>query len=919
MRYLPLRVHTSYTVGSITVKEIVEEIKKNNFPAVALTDIRGIYGWGELKRYAEEMDLKPIYGVEIPSSGFDLVLLLKNKRGYYSMVSFLNNKFDASSFSGSVGILIPKVKNPPLSELISLFDEGDLYLGLTEENKNFIKELTNFYKFPLVYAEAIEYLRNKKRHFLLKAIRGKRILPKRLKEETTSVFEEETDEELIKNSYEIIEKCEFSFDSIIPSLRKDIFPYSLKEKVEEKLKEKRIERDREFEERIRKEIEAIERSGFAPYFLFVERVVSYMKEKGIFFNLKGSGASSLIAYILDISHINPLQYDLYFERFLNPGRPDPPDIDIDIDSRKRDEVTNFLFKWAEKDRKFDLLMVATFKTYKARSALYDVARAYGLSPSEARKLSEKAPHFVEPSYLLKIKPPGGYEEIWKLASTLDGIFYNKSLHVGGVLITPYPSSHYLPKEPSEKGFPMTHLDKETVEDLKLIKLDLLSVRGLSVIKETMERAGIENIPQGDEETYSFIGEGKTIGCAQIESPGMIALLRRMKPKNLNELAAALALIRPGPTEVGMKRDFLLIRERRKEPDPLLKEILKETSGILLYEEQVMQIAQRMCGMDAPQADLMRRDVKKKRNLLKWKEKFEKGALDKGYSHKEIEKVWNLLISFSSYSFNKSHSISYAWMAYQAAYLKLHYPKEYFASLINSGGGYYPIWEYIEEARRWGIKILPPCVNRSDLLFTVEGNSLRMGLLFIKGIERSLLLKIVRERERRKFASLLEFIERIKPREKDLWKLAESGALDSLEPNRSKQFLWALAGGGSLRLRDHEDEEKEKMEKERTGFSISKHPLEYINRRPDLRIKDLFDKEGEEVEFAALVVDFRIKKTSKGRKGFLLLEDETGIVQGIIDARELKHPVRRIAKIRGIVRNKETPQIEVLRVGEIKIQ
>jgi len=294
---------------------------------------------------------------------------------------------------------------------------------------------------------------------------------------------------------------------------------------------------------------------------------------------------------------------------------------------------------------------------------------------------------------------------------------------------------------------MCHFDKDAAEDLRLIKLDLLSVRGLAAISETKAKLGIRSIPAGDSNAYRTLGDARTIGCFQVESPAMMNLLRRMKPRNIFELTQALALVRPGPTESGMKEAFLRAREGRiAARDPFLEKLLPETGGILLYEEQVMQIAERVAGMPPEEGDLLRRNLKRKGGDPGLRERFFRRALERGSAAGEIESLWKTMEKFSSYSFNKAHSASYANMAYQAAYLKARHPLPYLASVLNAGGGYYGVEEYVEEAKRQGIRILGPDANRSGRDFEVEGAAIRVGFSSIKGLTVRTTAKIVEERE-----------------------------------------------------------------------------------------------------------------------------------------------------------------------------
>jgi DNA polymerase III alpha subunit len=452
---------------------------------------------------------------------------------------------------------------------------------------------------------------------------------------------------------------------------------------------------------------------------------------------------------------------------------------------------------------------------------------------------------------------------------------------------------------------MSHFDRDAVEDLKLIKLDLLSVRGLAAISETTERLNLRTIPPGDAQAYRLLQAAQTIGCFQVESPAMMNLLRRMKPENIYELTQALALIRPGPTESGMKEALLRAREKRQAfREPLLEKVLPETGGLLLYEEQVMQVAERVAGMPPEEGDLLRRALKKKNGArAALKEKFFREARERGYAPSEAEKIWATMEKFSSYSFNKAHSASYATMAYQAVYLKVHHTVPYLAAVLNAGGGYYMLTEYIEEAKRRGIHFLGPDINRSGHLFEVEGPNIRVGLTSIKGLALKTIEKIMAERKDGEFASVEDFLARVHLGRAELLSLIKAGVFDSLEPRRTRQVLRYFQGVEDMEeVADMNPLEKAKMLVDSLGFSPGPDSLElYEGKRPELRVKDLANYSGQQVELVVRVVDARLKDTASGSKYFYLFEDETGLLEGVGERRCLSFGQPPLCCLRGEVR------------------
>ena len=914
--HIPLRVHSVYSKGkgSATLKELPSWVCRTKLPSAALTDIGNLYGWGEWKRAALENGFTPLFGCEMEVEGKRFLFLVKSREGYWNLMETFNRK-RISTTEGLVTIFIPQAGGGELPEAFSSGSKEDFYLGVDFFNFKKALTLAQSRDFPLVWANPLKFVEKPERLILLHSIQKKIPFPPerdRLKPrmELFGPHQEALAlqkfgpgaEDVFKRTFEVAEKCRFSFEDIVPPLPGNLFFTSLREVVMDRLRRlKNLSwRGRQ---RAQQELEAIESSGFAPYFLIVYDVVQFAGRNGILHNLKGSGASSYLAYLLGISRVDPIEYDLYFERFLNKGRDDPPDIDLDFDSRKRDQVLSYVLK------KYDqgctgAAFVCSLKDFRARSALYETARAFGLPPEEARSLSKKAPFFAEPDFLKKDRPLAGYAEIWKAASELSHVYCENSLHVGGVLLTPSPADRYLPLEESAKGYVMAHYDRDAVEDLKLIKLDLLSVRGLAAISETRRMLNIRGIPSQDRKTYSLLKGGQTIGCFQVESPAMMNLLRRMKPENIYELTQALALIRPGPTESGMKEALLRSREGRPvSRDGFLGRILPETGGLLLYEEQVMQIADRVAGMPPEEGDILRRALKAKAVNAQLKSRFFREAGERGYTPAEVKKLWKVMEEFSSYSFNKAHSASYASMAYQAVYLKAHHTVPYLASVLNAGGGYYGLAEYIEEAKRKGIQILEPDVNRSDYEFTVERRNIRVGLTSIKGLALKTAEKIIEGRRDGEYLSVEDFLSRVHLTKAELLSLIKSGVFDSLEPRRARQILRYFRGLEDVEdVSDIDSKQKKRMLIDSLGFAPDGDSLSlFEGKRPPLRIKDLKGCVGQEVELVVRVVDARQKAVRQGKKYFFLFEDETGLLEGVGETRCLTFGSPPACYLRGEVR------------------
>ncbi|MCX6561396.1 MAG: PHP domain-containing protein [Candidatus Aminicenantes bacterium] len=812
--------------------------------------------------------------------------------------------------------------------------EGGLYIGVDGARFGRARELARTNGLPLVWANPLKFVRSPERLVLLRAFEQKIPYPPEWARLGRSLGRFGPDQEALalrklgpeaaeafRASRDVAGLCAFDFTRVVPPLPSDLFPVGLREEVLARL---RTRRDLGWGERERalRELAVIERSGFGPYFLIVHDVVSFARRNGILHNLKGSGASSFLAWLLGLSHVNPAAFDLYFERFLNAGRDDPPDIDLDFDSRFRDRILDYVLRTYGAGRT-GAAFVCSLKCYGARSALYETARAFGLPPDESRALSRKAPYFAEPSHLRQGPPPPGYLEVWNLASDLTGVHSEVSLHVGGVILTPAPADRSLPLAVSAKGLAMSHFDRDAVEDLKLIKLDLLSVRGLAAISATRVGLDLPTIPDGDPAAFALLKEARTIGCFQVESPAMMNLLRRMKPADIRDLVQALALIRPGPTESGMKETLLRSREGRGgTPDPFLGRILPETGGLLLYEEQVMQVAERVAGFPPEEGDGLRRALKRKGTpaLEGWRTRFLGQGRARGYAAADLDKLWAGLETFSSYSFNKAHSASYAAMAYQAVYLKARHPAPYMTAVLNAGGGYYGLAEYVEEAKRLGLRILGPDINRSGFEFQVEEGAIRVGFLSIKGLGRKTAERIVEARaESGPYRSLEDALARLGLSKAELFSLVKAGVFDSLEARRTRQVLRYVQGiEGVEPDSDLDAREKAKMLLESLGFSPDSDPLAlYEGKRPDLRIKDLGRHVGRTIDLVVRVVDARGKDVRGGKKYFYFFEDETGTLEGVGDRPCQAAGQPPVCCLRGEARADGTGQVKIYECAFLK--
>lgn len=726
--------------------------------------------------------------------------------------------------------------------------------------------------------------------------------------------------EAIHTTMEIAEKCNVELPlgkSRLPRFPlpegEDAFQV-LRNKCEEGIESRFGKETSEIRERLERELSVIKEMGFSDYFLIVSDFVSFAKKKGIRVGPgRGSAAGSIVSYLLGITEVDPLRYNLLFERFLNPQRISLPDIDIDFSDDRRDEVIEYVRKKYGEDR---VAQIATFGRMEARGVIRDVGRVLGYSAKEMDRIAKLIPFGMnfadalanEPLLRKEIESAEDKRELFELSMKLEGLIRNFSTHAAGIVIGDMSLSDLVPLQFTKDKSITTQYDKDVLEELGLLKMDFLGLRTLKVIENTLslinkdreENFEIEKIPLDDEKTFSLLREGKTIGVFQLESPGMRRVLTGVKPNTMENIIAVLSLYRPGTIKSGQVDEFI----KRKHGvinytsiHPLLDKILKPTYGIIVYQEQVMQVAQKLAGYTLAEADLLRKAMgkKKKEIMAKLRDDFINRCVNNGIEREVAEKVFNTIEKFAEYGFNKSHSTAYATISYQTAYLKAHYPKEFFAALLTSVSGNEDKEEvYIKEAESMGIKILPPDINRSDIHFKIEGDGIRFGFSAIKNVGENAAKIIVEEREKGEYRSFYDFLSRCKSgkiNKKVIESLIKAGAFDSLNPDRPL-LLEELEGNEKKKpMLFSEPVRKRKVskgkildwEKEAFGFYFSGHPLKnYIERmrKNEIKISNLSEIEsGSNIRLLGAITGFRHYKTKRGDVVLkFTLEDESGKIQ-----------------------------------------
>ncbi len=705
----------------------------------------------------------------------------------------------------------------------------------------------------------------------------------------------------------------------------------------------------DYKNRIDQEINIIKNMKFPGYFLIVWEFIRFAREKNIPVGPgRGSAAGSLVAYCLDITDVDPLQYDLLFERFLNPERVSMPDIDIDFCVRGRGEVINHVTEFYGRDA---VCQIITFGTMASKAAIKDVGRALNMPYGDVEKIAKLMPPPVrgrnisisqaleQVSDLRKlVETNEQVKDLIDMAKRLEGCSRHSSVHAAGVVISPLPLHEIIPVSLSSKGELTSQYTMNDLEKVGMLKMDFLALTTLTIISDCLKSIKHKKdividwskIPLDDEKTMSLFGDGKTEAIFQFESSGMQEICRRLKPKELEDLAALNALYRPGPLDGGMVDDFIARHRGEKKVQyilPPMKEILKNTYGILVYQEQIMQLAQVLAGYTLGEADLMRRAMgkKKREEMAIHEEKFIGGAVTRGFNREKAEEVFRLMAQFADYGFNRSHSVAYAYLAYQTAYLKAHYSAYFYASVLsNESQDTSKVYKYANELRSSGLKLLPPDINESDVGFTPLDNAVRFGLSAIKGIGTASVESIIEARKKQNFTSLYDFTSRIDQgsvNRRGLESLITAGAFDSLKSSEASVNLWrakhfaaienslshgqkiwqdkikgqnALFGSGDTAttnipfelpdVQEWSPSELSRQEKASIGFYLSTHPLdEFQQILQELKIRNIADyedlKPGDKISIAGIVSGLQIKHSKKGNRFCIFrLEDQSNGVK-----------------------------------------
>ena len=791
--------HSYYSLryGTISEEELLEMAQQYGCSTFTLTDINNTSGCLNFIRKAPKYNIKPVVGIDFRNNAEQCYVgLAKNNNGFQQLNTFLskhlqeNHSFpDVAPKLSDVVIIYPFEKAQSLEKYSFSNNE---YIGIRpdEVNKLAFSKLQE-YKTQLVVLQAVSF-RNKRdfnTHRLLRAIDNNVLLSKLSveqqgrfsqqmipKEKLEEVFE--AFPHILENTEQLLADCYIHFNfskarknqnlkTVYGSVEADY--EKLVELCEKGLPQRYNKVDDTIKRRLEKELTLIKKQDFVSFFLINWKIIKYAQSKGYFYVGRGSGANSIVAYLLEITDVDPIELDLYFERFMNLYRSSPPDFDIDFSTWDREDVTQFIFETFGTQAQTALL--GTYVRFKHSGAVRELGKVFGLPKHEIDKLSDGKYSYNQLDDISKL--------VLRYASYLEGRPNYLSIHAGGILISERSIHYYSATNLPPKGFPTVQFDMHIAEDVGLYKFDILGQRGLGKIKDAI--AIIEDnhpdvqLPNihiakpffEDENINNMVARAECIGCFYVESPAMRMLLKKLGVNDYLTLVAASSIIRPGVAKSGMMREYILRHknpERRKKAHPVLWDIMPDTYGVMVYQEDVIKVAHHFAGLDLGEADVLRRGMsgkyRSREEFQTVKQKFIDNCRAKGEEEAMIHDVWRQIESFAGYAFAKGHSASYAVESYQSLYLKCYYPLEYMVATINNGGGFYRVETYVHEAKMHGGTIHPPCINTSYIETTIKGSNIYLGFQHLQGLERRSMIAFLNTRANAPFRSFQDFMERV---------------------------------------------------------------------------------------------------------------------------------------------------------------
>ncbi|MBO9130621.1 DNA polymerase III subunit alpha [Bacillus sp. 165] len=987
MSFVHLQVRTAFSLLSSTcsIESLVKQAKRLGFQALAVTDENVMYGVLPFYKMCKKEGVKPIIGLtasvwnEEEEKAYPLILLAKNYTGYRNLIKISSSIATKSKqgipkkwlaryaeeiiavtpgMEGEIEQLLLSNKDEEAASYVKQYQQmfPEFYLNLQNHlikeerliNAKLLK-LSEQLNIPLTVTNDVRYIQKEDalvHECLLSIGQGTKLSDvQRPRLHTDQYYLKTTEEmeelfdylpEALENSQKIASLCNVDIPFGQSQLPK--YPVPTEETSEEFLericKEGLQKRYGEVKEihlrRLQHELDIITRMKFSDYFLIVWDFMKYAHEHRILTGPgRGSAAGSLVSYVLEITDIDPLQYDLLFERFLNPERITMPDIDIDFPDIRRDEVIQYV---VNKYGQLHAAQIVTFGTLAAKAAIRDTGRVMGLSQRELDTFARLIPSRIgitlqeayDESVLLRehVEYSPLYEQVFQIARKVEGLPRHTSIHAAGVIMSRSPLTDIAPIQEGHQDVFLTQYPAEVLEELGMLKMDFLGLRNLTLLETVRnsikEKQNLRKVPLDDANTFALMCNGDTTGVFQFESAGMRKVLMELKPTEFEDIVAVNALYRPGP----MEQIPLYIESKHNKrpityPHPDLKPILQKTYGVIVYQEQIMQIASVMAGFSLGEADMLRRAVSKKDKEVLDSERahFVTGCLHKGYNEKTAHDVYDLIVRFANYGFNRSHAVAYSMIAYQLAYLKANYPTEFAAALLSSAvGNEDKVASYIRETQRKGISVLPPSILKSGYRFTVEGGKIRYGLLAIRSIGMATVKDIIEERNKKRFTDLFDFCVRIPPKSmnrRTLEALISGGCFDEFGENRASLLASIDAAleyaelvrpdeSGQIdmflddiipkpnyvKMEELGSLEQLTLEKEALGLYLSSYPTSvYRPLAKELRMPSLAEAVEHKPKFARAIVYIsgcRIIRTKKMQKmAFLTICDESTEMEAVL--------------------------------------
>ncbi len=817
-----INTHTYYSLryGSISPEALLQLAKKNGVQCFALTDINNTSACLEVVRLAKKYHIKPVLGVDFRNGvQQEFVILAKNNNGFLNINNYLSELLHQPKFK------VPE-QAPFLEDTFVIYPFGKQrqfelqeyeFLGISPFQVNhllFSKWRKKLDKLVVLQTVSFQNKKGFNTHRLLRAIDNNLLLSKLTKIEqgreehimlpiaTLKTYFKEYPQ-IIQNTQSILDRCSIYFD-IVHATPKNQKCYTgnkqldfllLKKLAYEGLPYRYQKLGERLFTRLEKELSIIKEKGFVSYFLITWKILKYARSKGYYYVGRGSGANSIIAYLLRITDVDPVELDLYFERFINLFRKNPPDFDIDFSWRDRDDITKFIFKNFK-----HTALIAVYNTFKYKASVRELGKVFGLPKSEIDKLSRGDFEVKKLDQLSKL--------VLIYSKLIQGFPNYLGIHAGGILISEKPIHYYTATFFPPKGFSTTQFDMVVAEDVGLYKFDILSQRGLGKIREAVDivKYNKPNDPlidihdikrfKEDKKIKHILKNAKAIGCFYVESPAMRMLLKKLQVDNYLGLVAASSVIRPGVAKSGMMREYILRYrnpERRKDAHPILLNIMPETYGVMVYQEDVIKVAHYFGGLTLGEADMLRRGMsgkfRSREEFSKVKEQFFTNCEQKGHSFKLISEIWRQIESFAGYAFAKGHSASYAVESYQSLFLKAYYPLEYMVATLNNSGGFYRPELYVHEARMHGGVIHAPDINKSYNETSIEQQDIYLGFSVLRDFESKTVKKIVKERHQNGlFLSLDDFIDRVAISLEQISILIKVNAFQMFHKNK-RELLW----------------------------------------------------------------------------------------------------------------------------------